>query len=487
MGSELSHTGAKESAVTNAHLPNLVFVYPDQFRQHAMGFMRQDPVITPNLDRFASESLVFTNAVSSRPLCSPHRAMLMTGKYPHANGVLTNCNSRMFEFGNFLKETERCLSDVLNDVGYSQGYVGKYHLDAPLAVNYQYTEGPRGDGVAWDGYTPPGPRRHGFDFWHAYGCHDWHLSPHYWVGDARADERMDVDEWSVKHETDVAIEYIRNRDGKHRSPETPFSLFVAFNPPHPPFGLVPPQYVEMYGDRSDEDLLTRPNVNVEDEAIRRRCQAKNYFAAITGIDEQFDRILECLREEGLEENTIVVFTSDHGEMLGSHGRMQKTVWYDETLLVPFLIRWPGKIGPGTDDLLLSAPDIMPSLLHLMGLGDQVPSDVEGSDYSSIMVGQECTRPSSALYLDVQPEWPEEGKRWPAGGKRGLRTDRHTFVVERGKVQDDTYILHDNTDDPYQLRNVAGENPAIVKQLMEELRDWLDRTNDPWLGATAEGG
>ena len=469
----------------SANRPNLVFVYPDQFRQQAMGFMEQDPVVTPNLDRFASESLVFTNAVSNRPLCSPHRAMVMTGKYPHANGVLTNCNSRMMEYGNYLKESERCLSDVLSDAGYCQGYIGKYHLDAPLEVDYPYTEGPRRDGVAWDAYTPPGPRRHGFDFWHAYGCHDWHLNPHYWAGDARVNERVDVDGWSVKHETDVALEYIRNQDGKHRSPGSPFSVFVAYNPPHPPFSQVPLQYVAMYGDKSDEDLLNRPNVNLADEAIRRRCQAKNYFAAVTGVDEQFGRILECLRDEGLEENTIVVFASDHGEMLGSHGRMQKTVWYDETLLVPFIARWPGRVDPGADDLLLSVPDIMPSLLHLMGLGDQVPEGVEGSDYSPIMLGQECARPSSALYLDFQPEYPNEGEQWPSGGRRGLRTHQHTFVAQRGALPDDTYILYDNVSDPYQLRNVADEYPAIVKELMEELDDWLERIGDPWLGAPAE--
>lgn len=461
-----------------AERPNLVFVFPDQFRQQGMGFMRQDPVITPNFDRFAAESLVFTNAVSNRPLCSPHRAMVMTGKYPHSNGVLTNCNSGTFEHHNFLKETERCLSDVLNDAGYCEGYIGKYHLDSPLEANYRYTAGPRGDGVAWDAYTPPGPRRHGFDFWHSYGCHDWHLTPHYWVGNAKANERIDVDEWSVKHETDVAIEYIRNRGGIHRNQDSPFSLFVAFNPPHAFFNLVPPQYVEVYGNKSDADLLNRPNVNLEDEAIRARCQAKNYFAAITGIDEQFGRILECLGQEGLEGDTIVVFTSDHGEMLGSHGRMQKTVWYDESLLVPFLIRWPGNIGPGQDDLLLSVPDVMPSLLHLLGLGDQVPSDVEGADYSSIMLGGECARPSSALFLDVEPHWL-------GGGKRGLRTHRYTFVTQREKPQHDTYILHDNVEDPYQLKNIASENPAVVKQLMEEMNDWLETTNDPWLGVSAD--
>ena len=151
--------------------PNLVFVFPDEYRKQAMGFMNEDPVITPNLDAFAKESLVLTQALSNRPVCSPYRAMLFSGKYPHGNGVLTNCNSRTVQFENYLKDTERCFSDVLHDLGYCQGYLGKLHLDPPNE-KYEYTEGPRGDGTIWDAYTPPGPRRHGFDFWYSYGCCD---------------------------------------------------------------------------------------------------------------------------------------------------------------------------------------------------------------------------------------------------------------------------------------------------------------------------
>ena len=103
--------------------PNLVFIFPDQFRSQALGFMQQDPVITPNLDRFASESLVLTHAVSNYPVCSPYRAMLLSGKYPFSNGVIGNCYSGTIQHGIELKASECCFSDVLHDVGYSQGYI----------------------------------------------------------------------------------------------------------------------------------------------------------------------------------------------------------------------------------------------------------------------------------------------------------------------------------------------------------------------------
>lgn len=451
--------------------PNLLFVFPDELRQHAVGCMRQDPVITPELDRFAGESLVLTHCVSSRPVCSPYRAMLLTGKYPHANGVLTNCNSNTVAYDNYLDANVTCLPDVLHEAGYSQGYIGKWHLDPP-SEQHEYTEGPREDGIVWDSYTTP-ERRHGFDFWYSYGCCDRHFSPHYWPTDAAIDERVDIKAWSAEHETDIAVDYIKNTDGRHRDPDKPFALMISHNPPHMPFDQVPERYVEMYGDASNEELLNRPNVRFEGEGGNvAKVHGKNYFAAVTGVDEQFGRLMTCLREEGLDDNTIVIFTSDHGEMMGSHGLYGKSVWYDESLLVPFMIRWPGRIQPGRDDLLLSTPDLMPSLLSMMGFGDRIPDDVQGDDLSGAFLGRDIDRPDAALYLDVHPQNPAEGKR-------GVRTHRHTFVIDRASGRPDRYILHDNQEDPFQLHNAAEEQPELVRTLTEKLYQRLADTDDPW--------
>jgi arylsulfatase A-like enzyme len=450
--------------------PNLVFIFPDEYRQQAVGFMGQDPVVTPNLDRFASQGLVLTNAVSTYPLCSPYRAMLLTGKYPHSNGVITNCHSESVRLGCFLKENERCLSDVLKDADYSLGYIGKWHLEGPTKEDAMHGEGPRGDGRVWDAYTPP-ERRHGFDFWHSYGCCDRHLNPHYWHGNARIDEKIDVEEWSVRHETDVALDFIHNRNNECREAGKPFALFVSFNPPHMPFHEVPGEYLDAYEGKEPEDLLVRPNVRLEGRGGAARNVVKGYFAAITGIDEQFGRILSALDEEGLSENTIVVFSADHGEMMGSQGMMHKNLWYDESLLIPFIMRWPARIAPRTDDVLLGVPDTMPTLLGLMGLRDRIPGAVEGTDYSVILLGEDAERPSSALCMRIAPTSPEKG--W-----RGIRTDRHTFVVldqgdERGT------FLYDNEEDPFQMNNVAADSPELVEELARDLDEWLRRTSDPW--------
>ncbi len=452
--------------------PNLVFIFPDQYRQQAVRCMGGDPVLTPNLDRLGGEGMVLTRAVSNYPVCSPYRAMLMTGQYPFTNGVYKNCNSRTAPME--LAADARCFPDVLAEAGYACGYVGKWHLDAPNHDHVPYTEGYRGDGTLWDTYTPPA-RRHGFGFWHAYGCCDRHVDPHYWVGDAAVDERIEPGEWSVKHEADVAAEFIADPAGRHRDPDAPFALFVAFNPPHTPFDQVPPQYLRPYADATAEELLSRPNVSPEGRGEVALEHVKNYFAAVTGIDEQIGRILHALDAAGLRDETVVVFTADHGEMMGSHGLMHKNVWYDESLLVPFLVRWPGRVPAGQDDALLSVPDVMPSLLSLMGLGDRVPAGVEGRDLSGVFRGESADRPGSALYLNCL-------RIDPMQGNRGLRTPERTFVLRRTDAGEEVF-LHDNAADPYQLENVAADRPGEVETLRRELWGWLERTGDPW--ATGE--
>jgi arylsulfatase A-like enzyme len=458
--------------------PNILFVFPDQFRRQAVGFLGEDPVLTPNLDRFAEESCVLTHAVSTRPVCSPYRAMLLTGKYPHANGVVGNCNSNTVQHGNYLSAEEVCLSDVLHAAGYHQGYIGKWHLDPPTEDHNAYTEGPRGDGVVWDTYTPV-ERRHHFDFWHTYGCCDRHLSPHYWQTDAALHERIDVDEWSVKHETDAAIAYIRNDDGRQRDPDKPFSLIISHNPPHPPYAAVPKEYIRPYEAMTLPELANRENF--DPDAIggeeRARATLRHYFAAVTGVDEQFGRLLSALNDEGLSENTIVVFTSDHGDMLGSHGLIGKDVWYDESFRVPMMVRWPWRIATGPDDLLIGTPDLMPTLLGLVGEGDRIPDDVQGADMSPALLGATVERPTSVLYYTSPPGRTDIGRR-------GVLTHSHTFVIERGANGEEQTILHDHAADPYQLANVAGREPDLVGELESEVYRWCSRIDDPWLSASS---
>lgn len=443
--------------------PNLLFIFPDQFRVQAMGFMNEDPVMTPNLDKLASEGMVFYNAVSNRPVCSPFRAMLMTGKYPFSNGVQTNCNTSSRKYGNYLREDETCFGDVLKTNGYSAGYIGKWHLDAPAGPDVE-----RWQDSVWDTFTPPGPKRHGFDFWHAYGCHNRHNDPYYWETNASMADTLYPREWSPIHEAKVASRFIEKNKGK------PWALFVSMNPPHGPYDEVPQTYRDLYKNISIDALLNRPNVPEGKTGDIGRRNVINYFACVSGVDEQIGKILAKLEETGQAENTIVVFTADHGEMMGSHGLLQKVVWYDESLRIPFIVRWPEKMKPGYNDLHLSVPDIMPTLLGLMGMKEDIPTDIEGKNYAMTFQGIPEEKPEFALYIN---------SNFPSalGGMRGLRNNRYTFVIQRNKQGDVTeYLLYDNEKDPYQLINIASRHQSLVEKFEKQVFEKLAKINDPWI-------
>ena len=467
--------------------PNLVFIFPDQMRAHTLGFLGKEPVLTPNLDAFSKQGMVFPNAISNTPVCSPYRAMLFSGKYPVSNGVTTNAHSNSARFGIQLRENERCWSDVLKDNGYSLGYIGKWHLDSP---HEPYIDCANNKGeMAWNEWCPP-ERRHGFDFWYAYGTYDHHMRPMYWPTDAERDSFHYVDQWGPEHEADMAIKYIRNANGEYRAGNKPFALVVSMNPPHMPYDQLPQKYVEMYDgmDPKIDSLSSQPTVPDTTNKWGKyfRNHIKNQLAMVTGVDEQFGRIMDALKENGLEKNTIVVFTSDHGDCLGKYEMISKSSPHEESLNVPFIIRWPKRIKPGTDDLLISVPDIYPTLLELLGMRGSIPEDVEGTSYAPLLTGGDVVRPTSQLYFMINGQFskrrvPSDVLANPTLGERGVRTHRYTLYIN--KFTSDSTIIHlwDRKNDLYQLNNIAGEYPGLVELLIkEELHPWLQKTNDPWL-------
>lgn len=464
--------------------PNLVFVFPDQMRSQLLGFMGEEPVLTPNLDDFADESVVFTQAISNSPVCSPYRAMLFSGKYPVSNGVLANATSEAGKYGIQLKKEERCWSDILKENGYSTGYIGKWHLDAPYEP-YIDCSNNRGE-PKWNEWCPP-ERRHGFEFWYAYGTYDMHMRPMYWSTHALRDSFRYVDQWGPEHEADMAISFINNEDGKYRDNEKPFALVISMNPPHMPYNQLPERYVELYDSLQGviDTLSNKPSVPDTSNRWGRyyRRNIKNQLAMVTGVDEQFGRILTALKDKGLDHNTIVVFTSDHGDCLGKHEMISKSNPYEESVSIPLIIRWSGKIKPNQDDLLLSVPDIYPTLLDLMGLRKKIPDEVEGTSYAGALLGNEISRPSSQLYFMVRGRFSENRHALNdvKMGERGIRTHQYTLCINKYAGDSSKVWLWDRESDPYQMKNIADQRPDIVENLVEEeLRPWLIKTNDPWL-------
>ncbi|MCI9043383.1 MAG: sulfatase [Muribaculaceae bacterium] len=480
-------------AAALAAAPNVVYVFPDQMRNHAMGFWADepfrdsvnfapDPVITPRLNDFARQARVLTSCQSNFPLSSPHRGMLLTGRFSHNSGVSTNCvaNRPVSD----LRDDIECISDVYSKAGYNCAYIGKLHAHHPTPNDpdhpgmYVETQVP-----AWDAYTPP-ERRHGFDYWYSYGTFDVHKHPHYWDTQGR---RHDIEQWSPEHETDKAIAYMAN-EGNVRDPQKPFFMMVSYNPPHSPYRSTDDcmeQDYRLYADRPLSELLVRPNA---DTTMTKAPSARYYFASVTGVDRQFGRILDALDSLGLAENTIVVFSSDHGETMCSQGiNDPKNSPYAESMNVPMLIRYPGHIEPGVDSrLIMSSPDIMPTLLGLSGLGDMIPKGVEGRDYSGRFDGSGLYAPlrDGALYIRNS-----DGDRDSLGNvisyfpvARGIKTDRYTLALTIDKRTGElkSSLLFDDMADPYQMVNLPlDENKEIVADLCRRMVPLLREADDPW--------
>lgn len=472
--------------------PNVIYVFPDQMRNSAMEFWssekyashiryKGDPVITPNLNKFADEAVVFSSAYSNTPLSSPHRGSLLTGMYPNKSGVPLNVNStRPF---NSLRDDATTISDVYSQNGYNCAYIGKYHLDAPTPNDpdkpghYVEERNP-----VWDAYTPPG-KRHGFDFWYSYGTFDVHKRPHYWDTEGK---RHEIREWSPKHEMDIAIDYLNNRNGQRDSAK-PFFMMLSMNPPHHPYSSLDDCMEEdynLYKNKTPGELLIRDNA---DTTMAKAASAPYYFAQVTGVDREFGRLLKALDSLGLADNTIVVFASDHGETLCSQGIDDpKNSPYAESTDIPFLVRYPDRLKPKVVDLILSTPDIMPTLLGLSGLEDQIPGEVQGSNFADyLLTGKsEVSLPQSALYIrNMDGEKDEDGKvitYFPE--TRGVKTERFTLALTINKETKElkkTYFF-DNRTDPYQLNNLPPDSyPAEMKMLLTELGQKLKNIDDPW--------
>lgn len=302
------------------------------------------------------------------------------------------------------------------------------------------------------------------------------MNPMYWDNAAGREGAQWIDQWGPEHEADQAIRYLQNQCGTLRDPDKPFALVVSMNPPHMPYNQLPEKYLEGYAEKGLEELCNRPNIPPAGTrwGDYYRQHIRNYLAMTTGVDEQFGRILAELQASGLENDTIVLFTSDHGNCLGIHDQISKNNHYEESMRVPFMLRWPGQIRPRQDDLLFSSPDIYPTLLELLGFSESIPKDVEGHSFADLILNDRGDRSTSQPYF-----WVPYGQ--PAWGRRGVRTHRHTLMFSRLPDQPDIMVLHDNQKDPFQLKNVAESRPEIVQRLQSrELIPWLERSNDPWL-------
>ena len=420
--------------------PNLVFVFADQWRAQATGYAGNKDVRTPNLDRLAKESMNFTNAVSGCPVCSPYRASLMTGQYWLTHGIFHNDKP--------LNPDATSIAKVYRRAGYATAYIGKWHVDGHDRSSFI-----------------PKERRQGFEFWKVCECtHNYNHSLYY--GDTP--EKKYWPGYDAIAQTREAQTYIQQHA------KTPFVLFVSWGPPHAPYQTAPEKYRKLFPDPTK--ITLRPNVP---NSLRSQAQKElaGYYAHIAALDDCIGDILKTLNECGIEKNTIFVFTSDHGDMLRSHGQTKKQKPWEESVRIPFLLRYPalhGKAGR-TIDMPINSPDIMPTLLGLSGV--DIPKTVEGRDFSGVITGAQAPDNDAVLIMCPVPfhQW---GYRRGGREYRGVRTRRYTYVRDLNGP----WLLYDNRMDPHQLRNLCDhpEYAKIQKELEKKLSEKLKETNDKFL-------
>ena len=415
-----------------ARRPNVVFILTDQWRAQALGHAGDPNVKTPHLDRLAAESVNFRHAVSGMPVCCPFRGSLMTGRRPLTHGVFMNDVQ--------LPAKEITVAEVLGESGYDTGYIGKWHLDGRGRSSFI-----------------PRERRQGFDYWKALECsHDYNHSAYFGDGAGKL--------WWEGYDTFSQARDAQRYIQEHAKSGRPFALYLAWGTPHAPYHTAP----QSYRDRYDPTRMKiRPNVPASMQA-RARKDLSGYYAHCTAIDDMVANLMKTLDDEGIADDTILVFTSDHGDMLGSHGAYKKQQPYDESIRVPMLWRYPRALGAKgrTVDAVMNSEDIMPTLLGLCGA--PIPSVVEGLDYSGFLKGAASPFDGATVITCVQPfgQW----NRQKHGGReyRGVVTERYTYT--RGL--DGPWLLFDNQEDPYQLVNLIGKSDS--SEIQGRLDDILTR-------------
>ena len=431
--------------------PNIVYIFADEWRAQATGYAGDVNCDTPNLDRLAEQSVSLDAAVAGCPVCCPARASILTGLYPLSHGVFINDVE--------LDPSLPSIATIFGQAGYQTGYIGKWHVYGSPDGHY----GRRHSFV-------PRDYQLGFDYWKGFECtHDYNDSYYFFNDDPTPRKWEGYDAFP---QAEDAAAYIAD----HAGGEEPFLLMLSWGPPHFPLHTAPEEYRERYQNR---EIELRPNLpeHRRDLAIK---ELRGYYAHIAALDDALKVVLDAVDRAGIAEDTILVFTSDHGDMRQSQGLRTKLFPWDESVRVPFLVRWRaalsgatrrGEPGAGPDvappgpgsrlQVPIDTPDHLPTLLGLAGL--DVPDTLEGRDWSPVLRGEETLGGDEAALLMMAAQFTELCQT-DIPPYRGLRTPGYTYV----RTRSEPWLLYDNQADAYQMNNLVGD-PAS-----REVREELDR-------------
>ena len=409
--------------------PNMLVIYVDDLRADALSATGNPWIKTPHLDRLAAEGLVCTNSFVTTSLCCPGRVSVLTGKYAHATGVTDNQPKRDFQ------DRHRTFVDQLDEDGYETAFIGKWHLPNPEAS----------------------PQR-GFDHWVSFEGQGEYFDPLLNIDGARVQ--------STGHNADVLTDRALGWLEGHAGARDPFFLFLSYKNCHTPWdpplrhrGLLDDVDIPLpasFNDDPDElptawraSRLSRRNRGAHPHPEYYAAVVRRYHELIMGVDESVGRVLELLESRGVLDETLVLFTSDNGYLLGEHGFIQKGHSYEPSMRVPLILRYPAVIPAGSlSSRAALNVDIAPTLLSLAGL--DIPEDVQGVDLAPLWQAQDDKGPRNwrEWFLYIAPWFQDNG----APRELALHSERWKYV----RFLEDTpsEALFDLLHDPGERINLA---------------------------------
>ncbi len=440
--------------------PNILFIMDDQHRYDYLGAAKASFVSTPNLDQLAARGVRFTHCAVNAPVCAPSRIGLASGLQPRRLGALNNQS--------FLPQHTPTYYQRLRANNYLVGLVGKLDLakpnghigqrgERPWTYSLGFTHPHETEGKMNAGSVPPGS-----------GPYTTFLSQHGLVEQFQTDyAQRQANGWiqNASHDSvlpeaafhDVYIGQKTVQWIEDVNADFAWHLFVSFVGPHDPFDP-PTSYADRYRNAEMppaivDDLNGKPDwiqrraldITPEEIAITRR----QYCAAIEVIDDQIGAIINAVDQRGMLENTVIIFASDHGEMLGDHGLYQKSTPYEASLRVPLIIAGPSIEGGRITDTLVELIDLNPTICELAGLSPQ--PDIDARSLGPILNGTAAKhRTNTVSVLD---------------NFECIRTETHKLIRNTNSITE----LYDLTFDPHELHNIADEQPELVQELSQLLR------------------
>ncbi|WP_153558074.1 sulfatase family protein [Roseimaritima sediminicola] len=438
--------------VTAEQRPNVVFILVDDLRYDTFGFMGHPFVETPHIDRLAERGLQFTNAFVTTSLCSPSRASFLTGQYTHHHKVVDNQDLMPADTVTFPQH--------LRQAGYETAFIGKWHM-----------------GGSSDAARP------GFDHWISFRGQGT-----YWPEQQTLNvngRQVPRKKYMTDELTDYAAEWLQGR-----SSDQPFMLYLSHKGVHGLYDPAP-RHLDRYKDeplppqanRGDDRSDGKP-MWVHDQKNSwhgtefpyhgRAKQTiaemyRHYCEMILSIDDSVGRVMQVLGDRGLDQNTLVIFTSDGGHLWGEHGLIDKRCAYEESIRIPLVVYGPRHVQPGVRcDALVANIDVAPTLLELAGIG--VPNTMDGASFAELLNAPEAVRPSRSRLLYEyywEPNFPQTPTTF------ALRTPRYKLIQYHGIW--DTDELYDIVTDPQETNNLIhdpehqGRVQRMRKQLHEKLR------------------